>query len=188
MTSWQLNRVSSGDTYWIDPALYVIPTYQSWPLLAHTRTVRSYARALRLSLSLSDSPFSISPDVPNLPVISPSPPRPREVETSSLSERHRSRETRGLEADAPPVASPHYTVKSNETRHLIPSRNVLSDCPRLEQPEPPGSPARKTIRIAPYVLRISLETKFGLFRETDRAMHRRCTRECNALTCETFSP
>lgn len=133
----------------------------------HTRTTRSCARTQRLSLSLACSLFS--PDAPNLPN---GPPRPREVETSSLSEGQKSR-ARGLAADAPPLASLHYTVKSNETRHLIPPRNVLSDCPQLEHASAPpaGSRARETIRIA----RLS-KKKNSAYSTTLTVRDRRCAR------------
>lgn len=43
----------------------------------------------------------------------------------------------------------HYTVKSKETRHPIPPRNVLSDCPRLG-PAPTMENDTSTLYPAPF--------------------------------------
>lgn len=129
-----------------------------------------------LSAVAYNSPF-LSPSLclSTFPIFQSSPPRSLlclEKSRPRVPRRDRSRgPRRGVGADAPLCTSLHYTVKSNETRHLIPPRNVLSDCFQLGQPD---SRARKTIHRARLLKKYKIPAYSAVLTSTrDR---RRCTR------------
>lgn len=117
-----MNRVSGNDTYWINPPLCHPRIYFHRGRYSYTFAIRLRPRRIILSLSYSfsrrfQSPLSRLPS--GLSCLEKSRPR--------VPRRDRSRGPVAWEQMLRRFASLHYTVKTDGTRHLIPSRNVLND-------------------------------------------------------------
>lgn len=82
----------------------------------------------------------------------------------------------GSRCSTVPVASLHYTVKSDETRHLIPPRNVLSDRLQLGQPEPRSSERGKRYisRARPRYENVAPRKSISAYSGTLTMRDRRC--------------